>query len=287
MTVRTQSSITTGLRLWSLLNPVRLVRNLWGHRELISQLTAREVAQRYRGSYLGILWSFITPTIMLLIYTFVFSVILKARWDTGNASNSLGVFALTLFAGLIPFTMFSEVVNRAPSLILGVPSYVKKVVFPLEILPVVALGSVVVHSLIGFGILLAAQLILLGSIPPTALLLPLAYLPLILLSLGVTWFLASLGVYIRDIGQGIGLAVQMLFFVSPIFYPVTAIPDALRPVFYLNPMTTMLDGFRRTALWGQGLPWRAWAIWTVIAAVLALLGYVWFMKTKKGFADVM
>jgi lipopolysaccharide transport system permease protein len=269
------------------LNPLAMLRRLWGHRELIRQLTAREVAQRYRGSYLGLLWSLLTPALLLAMYTFVFSVILKARWDAGRASDSVGGYALTLFAGLIPFNVFAEVVNRAPHLILSVTNYVKKVVFPLEILPIVALGSAVVHSLIGFGILLIAHLIVLGAPPLTALWLPLAYAPLILLSLGLAWFLASLGVYVRDIGQGIGLMVQILLFLSPILYPLSRIPESLRPAFNLNPMATIVEGFRRVLLWGQGLPWAGWGVWTAATAVLALLGYGWFMKTKKGFADVM
>ena len=183
--------------------------------------------------------------------------------------------------------MFLEVVNRAPSLILAVPNYVKKVVFPLEILPVVALGSAVVHSLISAAILLAGSLLLLGAVSPTVLLLPLAYLPLILLTLGVSWFLASLGVYVRDIGHAIGVVVQVLFFLSPIFYPVSAVPERFRPVLYANPLTEIIAGFRRTALWGEALAWGPWSVLVLGTAAAALVGYAWFMQTRKGFADVM
>ena len=224
---------------------------------------------------------------MLAVYTFVFSGIFKVRWVNSAEATPLGEFALILFAGLIPFNVFSEVILRSPNLILSVPNYVKKVVFPLEILPVVALGSSIVSSLISVSVLLAAIGLLLGSISWSLILLPLAYLPLILLTLAAGWLLASLGVYLRDIGQGIGIATQALFFISPIFYPPTAIPEPYRFLVYLNPLTPILGNFRY-ALLGQGeFNWGLWLGWTVLGGVLAWLGYVWFMKTRKGFADVL
>ena len=264
-----------------------MLRHLWSHRELVVRLTAQEVVQRYRGSYLGIVWSFITPILMLSVYAFVFSIVLQARWGAAAGSARPGEFALTLFAGLIPFGVFSEVVNRAPAIVLNMPNYVKKVVFPLEILPVVAVGSAVVHSLISGAILLLASLVFLGTVSPTVVLLPLAYLPLVLLTLGLGWFLASLGVYVRDIGQAIGVVTQVLFFLSPIFYPVSAVPERLRFILYANPMTAILNEFRRTMLWGATPAWGVWAGLMVGTGAVALLGYAWFMQTKKGFADVM
>ena len=269
------------------LDPVRMARSLWRHRELTARLIGQEVVQRYRGSYLGIVWSLITPILMLAVYAFVFSVVFQARWGAPGGSPQTGEFALTLFAGLIPFGVFSEVVNRAPSLVLAVPNYVKKVVFPLEILPVVAVGSAVVHSLISAAILLAGSLVFQGGVSPTVLLLPLAYLPLIFLTLGLSWFLASLGVYVRDIGHAIGVVTQVLFFVSPIFYPVSAVPERFRAVLYANPLTEIIAGFRRTTLWGEPLAWGSWGALTLGTAAVALVGYAWFMQTRKGFADVM
>jgi len=171
--------------------------------------------------------------------------------------------------------------------VLAMPNYVKKVVFPLEILPVVALGSAVVHSLISVLILVLASLAFFGTVSVTALLLPLAYLPLVLLTAGLAWFLASLGVYVRDIGQAIVVVTQILFFLSPIFYPVSAVPESLRPLLWMNPLSIVLDGFRRVLLWSRPLDWGPWGAVTLGAAVVALLGYAWFMQTKKGFADVM
>jgi len=269
------------------LDPVRMIRNLWRHRELIRQLTTQEVAQRYRGSFLGIVWSFVTPMLMLLVYAFVFSVVFQVRWGEATQSSQRGEFALLLFAGLIPFGVFTEVVNRAPSIVLSAPNYVKKVVFPLEILPVAALGSAIVHSLISAAILLVAGLPLLGYVSPAAVLLPVAYLPLVLLTVGLGWFLASLGVYVRDIGQVIGVATQILLFLSPIFYPVSAVPEAFRLVLHVNPLTPILTDFRRTLLWGAVPAWETWTIVTLGSAVVTVLGYAWFMQTKKGFADVM
>lgn len=271
-----------------LLNPVHLLRHLWWHRAFIVQLTGRDLTQRYRGSYLGMLWAVITPLLLLVIYTFVFSVVLHAKWGGAlRPTQGRAEFALTLFAGLVPFTVFSEVLSRAPTLILQVPNYVKKVVFPLEVLPVIALNAALVHSFISLGILVMGIALCLGFISPMIILLPLAYLPLILLCMGLGWMLASLGVYVRDIGHSIGFIVQVLFFMSPIFYPVTAVPEHFRIVLYLNPMTIILDSFRRILLWQQPLAWPTWAACTVCTAILALTGYLWFMKTKAGFVDVI
>ncbi len=271
---------------WYLLLPLLVLRNLWNHRDLIRQLIKREVGQRYRGSYLGVLWSFITPLLMLMIYTFVFSVIFKSSWKTGT-ETPVGEFALTLFAGLAAFNLFSEVVNRAPTLILAVPNYVKKVVFPLEILPVVAVGSALINSMITAGLVLIGSALILGQFSRTIFLLPLVYLPLCLLSLGLAWFLASLGVYVRDVGQGISIVVQMLFFLSPVFYPVSVVPEPFRSVISINPLTLILTEFRQTLLWGEVLDFKVWGLWLALTVMLAILGYIWFMKTKKGFAGVM
>lgn len=280
---------TSGLsRLLIPLNPLALFALLWRHRHLIRQITARELTQRYRGSYLGVLWSFLLPLVMMAVYTFVFSVVFKARWRAETTTApSMGEFALTLFAGLTAFNVFSEVVNRAPSLILSVPNYVKKVVFPLEILPVVAVATALINSFISAGLVILGSLLLQHKVSATLFLLPLAYLPLIFLSLGLCWFLASLGVYVRDVVQVTGIAVQILFFMSPVFYPVSAVPVAVRPILQLNPLTPVLDNFRQVILWGESIHWGPWLVWTLGTFAIALLGYAWFARTKKGFADVV
>jgi lipopolysaccharide transport system permease protein len=268
--------------------PLAAIRKCLKYRELIFQLTSREISQRYQGTYLGVIWSFITPLLMLLIYTFVFSIIFRARWgDHIHTAQGMAQFAVTLYAGLIPFVVFGESVNRAPTLILGVPNYVKKIVFPLEILPVAVVGGILVHSLFSIGILIVLAYVLTGTGSYTFFLLPLVYIPLIFLCLGLSWFLASLGVYARDIRNGVEILVQMLMFLSPVFYPAEMVPEQFRTVLRINPLTSILDNFRRVLLWNEYPDWTFWGIWTAVTLLLAVLGYLWFMRTKDGFTDIM
>ncbi|HEU4328964.1 MAG TPA: ABC transporter permease [Roseiflexaceae bacterium] len=268
------------------LNPLHLLRHLWRQRDLIRQFTRREIEGRYRGSYLGLIWSFINPLILLLIYTFVFGVVFQSRWPQAR-SESLAEFALVLFCGLIPFNLFSECVSRAPSIIIGVPNYVKKVVFPLEILAVSSLGTGLFHALITLSVLLAVNLVVSGVVQWTLVLLPLVLLPLIFLSLGLGWLFASLGVFLRDIGYVVTLLVQVLFFITPIFYPTEAIPEPFQTVIRYNPLTFVVDSSRAVVLWGKLPDWLSLGVWLLGSAVVMQLGYAWFMKTKKGFADVI
>jgi lipopolysaccharide transport system permease protein len=267
-------------------NPVGMVRQLWARRELLGQFTRREVQQRYRGSYLGLLWSFVTPLALLLVYTFVFSVIFQARWP-GMDSGGHAEFAMALFIGLIAFNVFSETLLASSKLIVDHPNYVKKVVFPLEILPLSTLGAAVIHSLFSLLILLAGSVLVFGGIPWTIVFLPLMYLPLLLLCAGLGWFFASLGVFIRDIRHLLTVAVQLLFFLTPIFYPLEAIPYPYRYAIFLNPLTFIVNHFRRVALFGQTPDWLEFGLMTLLAGVVCQLGYIWFMKSKKTFADVV
>jgi lipopolysaccharide transport system permease protein len=273
-------------RVLGYLNPIAMAHNLWRHRDLIRQFTRREIEGRYKGSFLGLFWSFINPLVLLLIYTFVFGVVFKARWPNAKTDN-LGEFAITLFCGLICFNIFSDSINRAPGMIINFPNYVKKVVFPLEILVVSTLGSALFHALISLSILLAANLLINGTIQWTLVLLPLVVLPLVFLSLGLGWFLASLGVFIRDISYTVALAVQVLFFVTPIFYPLDAIPEPFQTLVRLNPLTSIVENSRRVILWGWMPSWIGWVSWVLATGMLMVLGYAWFMKTKKAFADVI
>jgi lipopolysaccharide transport system permease protein len=284
----TPSSPSKGIRLFSLLNPVHIVRSLYKNRELIWNLTKREVKSTYQSSFLGVLWPVLVPLVMLLIYTFVFSVVFQAKWSTGAGQETpRAEFALILFAGLTAFNFFSSVISRSPGLILAVPNYVKKVVFPLEILPVVAVGAAFITSLINIVLILVGCLLVLHSLPTMALLLPLAYIPLILITLGLAWFLSSLGVFVRDIGQAIPVVVQILFFMTPIFYSADRVPDALRFLVILNPLSSIVDGFRRVLIWNEFLDWPAWGIVTLVSAFVAILGFAWFSVTRKAFSDVM
>jgi lipopolysaccharide transport system permease protein len=267
-------------------NPVGLVRHLWAYRELIKQFTWRQVMQQYKGSYLGILWSFAVPLALLFVYTFVFSVIFRSRWAGAAASDHFS-FALVLFAGLIVFNIFSEATLAAPTLVVNNPNYVKKVVFPLEVLSVSHLAAVVINSLFSVVILLIGTLIIQRSIPWTLILLPVVYLPLVLFCLGLSWFLASLGVFVRDIRYLLEVGVRMLLFLTPIFYPPSAVPAQLRFILYLNPLTLMVDHFRQVILFGQIPNWVEFGLLTSVTLVVCLLGYVWFMKSKKTFADII
>jgi lipopolysaccharide transport system permease protein len=270
----------------TLLNPLAMLRNLWRHRDLIGQFTRREVEGRYRGSFLGLFWSFVNPLMQLLIYTFVFGIVFQSRWPQARTTD-LQEFAVVLFCGITTFNLFGECVIRAPGQIVGVPNYVKKVVFPLEILPVTVLGAALFHAMVGLIIVLVANLLISGVIQWTLILLPLVVLPLLFLSLGLTWFLASLGVFIRDINYLIALLVQMLFFASAIFYAVDAIPEPFRTIALFNPLLWEVENVRRVVLWGQLPNWLDLARWLLISSLLMLLGYGWFMKTKKAFADVI
>lgn len=267
-------------------NPATIVKQVLRHRHLIWQLTKRQVIGRYKGSYLGIAWSFLYPLLMLVAYTFIFSVVFKARWSV-SPDESKVEFALTLFCGLIAYQLFSENVTRAPGLILENPNYVKKVIFPLEILPLTVLGASLIHSLISVGILLLGAALLMGKLSATLFYLPLVFMPLLFLSLGLSWILASLGTFIRDLQQLVSVVVQLLLFMSPIFYPVTALPEAFRPWMLANPLSSMIENFRRVLLWNMPPDWHWWAWGTLLTALFALGGYWWFKKTEKAFADVI
>lgn len=267
------------------ISPKEMVGSLWRNRGLAKALVRREVLGRYRGSLLGVLWSFFNPILMLIVYTFVFSVVFKARWNA--QSDSKTEFALVLFAGLIVFNLFAECVSRAPSLILANASYVKKVVFPLEILPWVALGSALFHAMIGVSVWLMAYATLFHTPHATVVLLPLVMLPLLLLIMGTTWWLASMGVYLRDISQLIGVVIAAMMFLSPIFYPATALPEQYRYLLFINPLTLAIEETREVLFWGHVPDMRMFLVYLASSGLFAWLGFAWFQKTRKGFADVV
>jgi lipopolysaccharide transport system permease protein len=265
---------------------VTLTKSLWRNRQLILQMTKREVAGRYKGSAMGLAWSFFNPVFMLTVYTFVFSVIFKSRWGVGG-EESKTQFAVVLFVGMIVHGLFAEVLNRAPSLILSNVNYVKKVIFPLEILPVIAMGAALFHSLISVGVLLAAFILFNGYLHWTVIFIPLVLLPLVILTTGFAWMLASLGVFLRDVGQTIGIITTVMMFLSPVFYPVTSLPKEFRPWIMANPLTFIIEQVREVLLWGHFPNWTGLALYTLTATALAWAGYAWFQKTRKGFADVL
>ena len=267
-------------------SPWSLAATLRAHRRLLGSLVRREVIGRYRGSFFGLLWSFFYPVLMLAVYSVVFGVIFRARWSEG-ATSSHAEFALVLFAGLMMFNFFAECLNRAPTLVLSNANYVKKVVFPLELLAVVTVGSAGFHLLVSLGVWLIFYVAVMGLPAWTLLQLPLAVLPLALVVLGACWFLAALGVFLRDVAQVVGVAVSVLMFLSPIFYPLTSLPAGLRWLVELSPLTFSVEQSRRVMMWGQPLQWQPWLVHTLCAAVAAWAGYVFFQRLRRGFADVL
>lgn len=263
-----------------------LGKSLWRNRQLILQMTKREVVGRYKGSVMGLAWSFFNPVFMLVVYTFVFSVVFKARWGDGG-DESKTQFAVVLFVGMIVHGLFAEVLNRAPGLILSNVNYVKKVVFPLEILPVISMGAALFHSLVSLGVLLIAFALFNGYLHWTAVLAPLVVLPLVILTLGLAWMLAALGVFLRDVSQTIGLITTVMMFLAPVFYPITAIPEEFRLWIMANPLTFMIEQAREVLIWGRLPDWAGLSIYTFVASVIAWAGFAWFQKTRKGFADVL
>lgn len=263
-----------------------MVASLWRNRQLIFQMSKREVVGRYRGSIMGMAWSFFNPVLMLAVYTFVFSVVFKARWGVGG-EESKTQFAIVLFVGMIVHGLFAEVLNRAPGLILGNVNYVKKVVFPLEILTAVTMGAALFHSLISLGVLLMAFALLNGHLYWTAILIPLVLFPLVILTLGFAWILASLGVFLRDVGQAIGVITTVMLFLAPVFYPMSALPEQLQPWVMANPLTFIIEQAREVLIWGHLPNWQGLGIYLLVATGVAWMGYAWFQKTRKGFADVL
>jgi lipopolysaccharide transport system permease protein len=266
-------------------SPFAVFTSLWWHRHLIWQLTRREVIGRYRGSFMGLLWSFFNPLIMLGIYTFVFGVVFQARW--ANRATGTVEFALILFAGLIVFTLFSDCVNRAPGLILSNANFVKRVVFPLESLAWVVLGSTLFHTLVSVVVLILACVAVYHTVQWTIVFLPLVLFPFLLLTIGVSWFLAALGVFLRDVGQAVGLFTTALLFLSPVFYPTTALPEGMRPYLFLNPLAFIIEETRDTVIWGALPNWRGLLVGLAVGWGVAWLGLLWFEHSRSGFADVL
>lgn len=267
------------------ISPQAMVTSVWHNRALLKLLISREIVGRYKGSVMGLMWSLFYPLLMLAVYTFVFSVVFQARWGVSGESRTQ--FALVLFAGLMVYVLFAECLNRAPTLILSNVNYVKKVVFPLELLPWVTLGAALFHMLVSFAVWLAAYVALFGIPPATALLLPVVLLPLLLLVMGASWLLASLGVYLRDVAQVITVLTSTLLFLTPIFYPIEILPEQFRFWLMLNPMTHIVGWVRDVLIWGRLPDWTVFGWFTLASLLVTWLGFAWFQKTRKGFADVL
>jgi lipopolysaccharide transport system permease protein len=265
--------------------PGAAIGSLYTHRELVWELVKRDFIGRYKGSIMGVAWSLFHPLLLLAIYTVVFSVAFKARWGTGEESKV--AFALVLFSGMIVHAFFAECLNRAPGLIISNPNYVKKVVFPLEVLPWMALISALLHFAVSLSVLLVFCALAGVPVQIGTLLIPVVLLPLILLTLGLSWLLASLGVYLRDLSQGIGIVTTVALFLSPVFYPIDTLPESYQTFIKWNPITLPIVQLRDLMLWGKPVEWDAWAVSLALGAALSYFGFWWFQKTRRGFADVL
>ena len=262
-------------------------KSFWPNRELLWRLSKREILGQYKGSVLGIAWSIATPLLMLTVYTFVFSEVFQVRWGNELEQTTSFEFAINLFAGLIVFNIFAECMNRAPTLVLANPSYVKKVVFPLEILAYITLSTAVFNALTSLAVLIVFQVIILHSFSVTFLWLPLVWMPLLLGCLAITWALAALGVFLRDIGQVIGTAVTMAMFLSPIFYPTSALPLRWQPILNLNPLAQVINETREVLITGSPPKISFIVVGTLLAVCMCEITYRFFQKSKKAFADVL
>lgn len=264
---------------------MKKIKSGLSNRQLLYQLTIREVSGKYKGSFLGILWTVITPLIMLAVYTIVFSEIFQSKWGSGGSSKL--EFAQIVYCGLATFGIFSESISKAPTIILSNVNYVKKVIFPLYILPVVSLSSALITASINFAVVIIFNTIFMGTIHWTIILLPIILLPIVFLCLGLSWFLASLGVYFRDIGHVVGIGIQALMLLSPIFYSVENIPSKFKFFYNINPITHFVENIRGILIWGRTPGFGEFLVQLAASIIVMILGYVWFAKTRKGFADVI
>lgn len=262
-----------------------MASSIWKNRGLVFSMVRRDIMGRYRGSVMGLAWSFFNPLLMLLIYTFVFAGVFKARWGVGPEETKAD-FAIVLFVGMILHGLFAECVNRSPGLIVSNVNYVKKVVFPLEILPWIAFGSALFHTTISFLVLLLAQLFISHSIPWTVIFFPFILIPLIFATMGFSWFLASLGVYLRDVGHITSSFTTVLMFISPVFYPMDSF-GKYQAILKYNPLAYLIEEARNTMIFSKVPDLERWGLMVILGYLIGWAGFVWFQKTRKGFADVL
>ena len=266
-------------------DPLYIPGSIVEHRFVIGQLAKRAILGRYRGTVLGLLWSLVTPLLLLAVYTFVFGTILQVRWVSQSGGNA--EFAAILFSGMLVHGILAECLTQASTLIVANPQYVKKVVFPLEALPWVTVISAFFQGVISTGILLAYLFFVQGGIPWTAVLFPIPLFILAFVCIAAGWLISATAVYLKDIAQMMGLLSTVLFFMAPILYPKTALPVEFQNLLYLNPLTYIIEQFRAVVLWGELPNWNGLALYGIASVAIAWMSLAWFQKTRKGFADVL
>ncbi len=257
----------------------------WRYRELLYEMTKRSILARYRGSWLGIFWTLLTPFLLLLVYMFVFGIVFKARWPQPDGTE--GHFAPLLFCGIIVHMLFAEMLSSAARLIVDNANYVKKVVFPLDILSWISLGTAVFHFVVAIIVLFGVVIVSGGGLSWTVLYVPLLTLIFMVHLLGMSWLVSACGVYIRDVNYIAGFIVTAMVFLSPVFYPASAVPKAFAMVMNANPLTFYIESFRRVVVLGEPVLFvdLAWAI--CLAVVSFVVGFWFFKRVRKGFADVL
>lgn len=258
--------------------------SLAGHRALLYSLARRDVETRYRGTALGFSWAVLQPLMMLAVYALVFGGIFKSRWTGGGGIQD---FVQMLYCGLIVHGLFSDTLSRSPSAVLSNPGYVKKVVFPLELLPMCHLASAVFNAVVSLVLVSLLVLVQHHALPGTAWLVPVVLVPFLLLTAGLAWLLAAIGVFFRDVGQVINILMSILLFLSPVFYPASAASPVVRQLIYLNPLTYPMEALRAVLVIGEQPDWRHWLAYTAVCCVTFLAGLWFFQRTRPVFADVI
>lgn len=263
-----------------------LIANHVKYKDLLTQLVQRDIASKFKGTAFGVFWSVATPLIMLLVYTYVFSTIFQARWGATQLAEK-SAFAIMLFIGLTTHNLFAESVSRSCEAIRSNTNYVKRVIFPLELLPTSIVASTLVQYLINIALIIAAVVITTGRIPYHSVFLPIVAAPLILFTWSISYLTAALGVFIRDLSQSLSLFLTVLLFLSPVFYPADAIPEKFRVWLHLNPLTFIIEQTRAILYWNTPVNWVGLGIYYAVALTMLWLTYAFFQKSRRGFADVL
>jgi len=263
---------------------INLFLSLWRYRGLILELTKRDFIGEYRGSFIGVFWSLLQPIFLLSIYTIAFGVILKSRWSFSGGTTE---YALMLFAGLIIVNAFSEVLRNSSTLISRQSHLVKKVVFPLELLPIVTVTSSLLNIIPSVLVWICGYAIIFGIPAPTLMLLPVVFISYVPVLLAVSWLVSSLGVFIKDLQHITGTLSHVLLFVTPVFYGIEAAPVFLRKLLLLNPLTYLVEQFRLIAYYGEVPAIRGFVVYFSIASISALIGLIVFKRLRTRFADVI
>lgn len=267
-------------------SPISMILGIHKSKNLIYQLTKREIGARYRGSLMGATWSILNPLLLLMIYSVVFTYVFRARWGE-VVSDTQTSYSIILFIGLIIHGLTAEILNKSPALIIRNANYVKKVVFPLEILAISEVFAALFHYFISFSVLLVILIGYTGGIKFTVVLMPITALSIVPMMIGASWFLSSLGTYLRDLNQLVGLVVTALLFLSPVFYPVSGLPQKLQNIILWNPITIPIEETRKVVLYGQYPDWNKVLLFWMVSIVFLWMGYCVFQKSRKGFSDVL